>query len=203
MVRAECRSAADGAEPNIMVELAPAAGWGAGVGDVPPNIWVCWPAEGTGAAGGGGTGNDGDCGEGGTGAAPNIIVDCGEGWGCGAGAPWPAPNIMVERRSAAAAAAAAAGGGATGARGVGILALAGGAVGLGGGGWATVPAGGLAVKTSPQRVHCTGAPPGGMSLSSSMYTVLQRSQEICTAGPPPGVIGRRGPRASPGCDNSQ
>ena len=37
-----------------------------------------------------------------------------------------------------------------------------------------------AVKTSPQRVHCTGAPPVGTRRSSSAYRVWQLGQAICT-----------------------
>jgi len=41
------------------------------------------------------------------------------------------------------------------------------ALGLGGDEAPSTLAACLAVKTSPHLVHCTGAPPGGMSLSSS------------------------------------
>ena len=42
-------------------------------------------------------------------------------------------------------------------------------------------AAGFAVKTEPQRVHWTGAPPGGISRSSSSYSVEHLTQEMRTS----------------------
>ena len=178
---------ADAAPPKTWV-LAAEAAWGcAGGAPPPPNTWVRAAGGGSGGCPGPGAPPNtwvrfaGGCGAEGRGGAPapktcvragsdvpepNAWVRCAPGGAGGGGVPvGPAPNTWVEPDA----------GGLCPKASVRIgpavrAALPKGSVPEGAGWWPGVPAPSpprWAVNTSPQRVHCTGAPPAGTRRSSS------------------------------------